>query len=167
MEAFQPFQRRGHQEADHLGAAEVIDQRIPVLMKALARVPMLVERGAVEVSKAVSIGREMRRHPVEDDADARLVAGVDETSEVGGRAVAGGRREQAEWLVAPGAAKRVLHDRHQLDMGEAHVLHIGDEMLGEEAPGDRLAVWPLPGAGMYLVDGERCRLGLKGQRGCA
>ena len=46
---------------------------------------------------------------------------VDEAGEGLGRAEAGGRREQAERLIAPGAAERMLGDRQQLEMGEAHV----------------------------------------------
>ena len=39
------------------------------MVEALARIEMLVERGAVEAGEAVRIGREVRRHPVEDDAE--------------------------------------------------------------------------------------------------
>ena len=63
-------------------------------MEALARVVVLVERGAVEVGQAVLVGREMRRHPVEDDAEAGLVGAVDEAGEAGGIAEARGRRER-------------------------------------------------------------------------
>ncbi len=42
-------------------------------MEALARVLVLVERGAVEPAEAVFVGREVGGHPVEDDADADLV----------------------------------------------------------------------------------------------
>ena len=67
------------------------------------------------------VGREVRRHPVEDHADAVLVQRVDEVHEVLRRAVAAGRREVAGRLVAPRAVERVLHDRQELDVGEAHL----------------------------------------------
>ncbi len=54
----------------HLVAAVVEDQRAPVPVLALARVGMLVERGAVEAGQAVGVFGEMRRHPIDDDADA-------------------------------------------------------------------------------------------------
>lgn len=59
-------------------------------MPATARILVLVERSAVEAGETMGIGREMRRHPVEDDAYAGLVAGVDEMLEVIGTAVATG-----------------------------------------------------------------------------
>jgi hypothetical protein len=40
---------------------------------ALARIGVLVEMRAIEVAKAVAILRKMRRHPIEENADARLM----------------------------------------------------------------------------------------------
>ena len=102
-------------------------------MVALARVGMLVEVRAVEEAQAVRVPREVRRHPVEDHADARLVQHVDEVHEVLRRAVARARREVAGALVAPGAVERVLHDRHQLDVREAHALHVVGQHRGDLA----------------------------------
>ena len=59
---------------------------------------------------------------------------IDETGEGFGRAEAGAGRKQAERLVAPGAAERMLGDRQQLDMGEAQIDEIGNEPLGGEVP---------------------------------
>ena len=56
------------------------------------------------------------------------------------RAVAGGRREQAERLIAPGAAEGMLGDRHQLDMGEAQLDHIGNEARRSPRPRTRRCV---------------------------
>ncbi len=42
---------------------------------------MLVERGAVEARETVRVGGEMRRHPVEDDADAGAMQRIDEPRE--------------------------------------------------------------------------------------
>ncbi len=66
--------------------------------------------------------------------------GVDERHEVVRRAVAGGGREVAGGLVAPRAVERMLGDRQQLDVGEAHVAGIGGQQrrhlaVGEEARG--------------------------------
>ena len=63
---------------------------------------MLVERGAVEAGQAVRVGREMRRHPVEDDAEAGRVGAVDEAREARRVAEARGRRKKAGRLIAPG-----------------------------------------------------------------
>ena len=88
---------------------------------------VLVQVGAVEAGQAVGVGREVRRHPVEDHADAPLVEVVDEAHELLRRAVARGRGEVAGRLVAPRPVERVLHDRQQLDVGEA----VGERVVGE------------------------------------
>ena len=80
----QPVMRAGQQEAFHLVAAVVEDVRAPVLVQAQARVFVLVQRGAVEARQRPGIRREMRRHPVEDHADAGLVAGIDKGPEIVG-----------------------------------------------------------------------------------
>jgi hypothetical protein len=93
----------------------------------------------------------VRRHPVEDHADPGLVEPVDEVAQVVGVAEARGRREVRRHLVAPRAAERVLHHRQQLDVGEPHVLDVGDELVGEIAEG---APAP-PGSEVHLVDRHR------------
>ena len=57
--------------------AVVEDERAPVLVLALPGIGVLVERRAVEAGQAVRVLREMAGHPVEDHAEAGLVAGVD------------------------------------------------------------------------------------------
>ena len=91
-------------------------------------------------------------------ADACLVQRVDQEAEVVRVAEARGRREVRGDLVAPGAAERVLHHRHQLDVGEAHLVDIGNELVGELAV--RLAL--APGAEVHLVDAHRLGVGLRG-----
>ena len=93
------------EEVADLVAAVVEDERAPVRVLALARVLVLVERGAVEARQRPVVAREVRRHPVEDHADARAGAAVDERAEVVGRAEARGRREVAGDLVAPRARR--------------------------------------------------------------
>ena len=54
---------------------------------------------------------------------------VDQRANSSGAAVAAGRGEQAERLVAPGAAERIFGDRQKLEMREAHFDHIRHEPL--------------------------------------
>src|SRR5271156_6528231 len=117
----QPVVRTGEKKGANLIAREIEDVGIPLGLKSFARVEMLVERGAIEPPEAESVGGEMRRHPVEDDSDAALMERIDQISEIVGSTEARGRGEIAGDLVSPGASKRMLHDRHQLDMGEAEV----------------------------------------------
>jgi hypothetical protein len=65
----QPEEGVGNEERAHFVAAVVEDQRAPVELLALARVGVLVERGAVEEDQAVSVLGEMRRHPIDNHAN--------------------------------------------------------------------------------------------------
>ena len=99
-----PEQGVGDEEVADLVAPVVEDQRAPVRVRAAARVGVLVERGAVEARERELVAREVRRHPVEDHAEAVAVQAVDELAEVVGRAEARRRRVVAGHLVAPRAA---------------------------------------------------------------
>ena len=117
---------------------------------------MLVERGAVEAREALRVGREMRRDPVEDDAEARAMRAVDEARESGRLAEAAGRREQADRLVAPGFVERMLADRQQLDVGVAHPDSVGDELVGQFVVGEKPSAFAAPPRPeMDLVDRHR------------
>ena len=129
----QPVERARQQEIRDLAAAVIVDQRVPVAVQALPRVGVLVERGAVEPPEPVRVGREMARHPIEQQPEPGAVAGIDKGAEIVGRAKPRGRREQRDRLVSPGAVERVFGDRHHLDMGEPEIGDIGDELLGQFA----------------------------------
>ena len=101
MELLEPVERVGDEEVRDLAAAEIVDQRVPVAVEAEARVLVLVERGAVEADEAVRVGREMRRHPVDDHAEPAWWQRSTKRAKVGGRAEAAGRREEADRLIAP------------------------------------------------------------------
>src|SRR5260370_41974589 len=59
MKFAQPIERARMQEIRHLAAAVIVNQRVPVAMDALARIGVLVERGAVEAAEPVRVGWEM------------------------------------------------------------------------------------------------------------
>ena len=124
------------EEVGDLAAAEIVDRGVPVRVEAVARVGMFVERGAVEMGEAMRVDREMRRHPVEDDAEARRMRTIDEAREARRIAEAAGRREQADRLIAPGGIERMLGDRQQFEMGEAQIDDIGDQRVGEFVVGE-------------------------------
>ena len=66
----------------------------------------------------------MRRHPVQQHADVRLVQGVDEVTEVVGRAVPRRRCEVPGYLIAPRPVEGVLHHRQQFHVRKAHPPHM-------------------------------------------
>src|SRR5438067_11450872 len=98
---------------------------------------MLVERGAVEPREGVRVGREMRRHPVEDHSDATLVQLVDQRLELVGMTMSRGRREVSGDLVSPRSSERVLGDGKQLDVRESHLADVIGELTSRLLPGER------------------------------
>ena len=98
----------------------------------------------------------MDRHKVQDNADPLLVAGVDKLHKLVRRAIAAGGRKKAGGLVAPAAVKGVLGQGHKLDMGEAVLLAVGGQQVGQLGVGVPAAVLLLPPAtGVDLVDIQR------------
>ena len=158
MILLEPEQRVRQQEVADLVAAVVEDQRAPVLVLALPRIRVLVERRAVEARQAVRVLRKVSGHPVEDHAEPGLVAGVDEELEVLGRAEAAGRREEAEHLIAPRSGERMLHHRQQLDVREAHLLDVGHEAVRQLAIGEEAVAFlghARPRSEVHFVDRHR------------
>ncbi len=93
----------------------------------------------------------MGRHPVDDHADAGLVQPVDEVTEPVGVAEPRGGGEVRRDLVAPGTAVRMLHDREELDVGEAQVAEVRHQLVGDLAVGEV----SLPRSEVHLVDRHR------------
>jgi hypothetical protein len=151
VELLEPVDRVGDEEVAHLGAAEVEDVRPPVGLVAAARVRVLVQRTAVEPRQRELVPREVRWDPVEDDADPALVEAVDEVPELVGAAEPAGGGVVAGHLVTPGRAVRVLHDRQELDVGEAQIGDVVHQVLGEVQIGVALP----PRAEVDLVDAHR------------
>ncbi len=151
MELLAPVHGVGDEEVAHLVAPVVELQRAPVGVRGPLRVGVFVEVGAVEPGQRPVVAREVRGHPVHEDADAGPVERVDEVLEVVGGAEPGGGCVEAGDLVAPGAAEGVLRHRHQLDVREAEIGHVRGKLLGE------LTVRQVgaPGGEVDLVDGER------------
>ncbi len=99
--ALQPVQRIGDEKVAHFGAAEVVDQRVPVLVKTFARVGIFVQMRAVEIGEAVSVAGEVRGYPVEQKTHAARMTLFYEAQEAGTVAETRCRRIQADALVAP------------------------------------------------------------------
>ena len=139
MEVFEPVQGVGDQEVTHLAAAEVEDVGAPVGVLAAQRVRILVQRGAIEAGQREVVLREVGGNPVEDDADARAVEGVHEVAEVIRGAVARGGGVVGGHLITPRATEGVLGERHELHVREAHLLDVGDQLVGQLTVAQALA----------------------------
>ena len=154
----EPEERVRQQEVPDLVPAVVEDERAPILMLALARICVLVQRSAVEPREAVLVFRKMTGHPVEDHAEPRLMTRVDEVLEILRRPEAARRREETEDLIAPRSRKWMLHHRQQLDMREAEILHVRHEAVRQLAVREEaiaLLGHAAPRSEMHLVDRHR------------
>jgi len=103
----------------------------------------------------VGVAREVRGSPIEKDADAGLMAAVDEFLKIAGSAEAAGGSVVAESLVAPGAVEGMLHDGKKFDVGVAEIFYIGDELVGKftvAEPAIAVVGDAAPGAKMDFVN---------------
>ena len=160
VEFLDPEHRGREQQVAGRNLAVVEYARAPFLVLHLERVGVFVEVRAVELHQAAAVLGEVRGHPVHDHADAGLMRLVDQIHEVFRRAVAACRGEVADDLIAPRAVERVLGQRHELDVGVAHLLDIGHQLVRQLAVGVEVAVlMHLPRAEVALVDIDRARIG--------
>ena len=153
----EPVERAGHQERADLVASVVEDVALPVLVKALPGVLVLVQVRAVEVGEREPVRRKVGRHPVEDHTDATLVQVVHQEHEVLGRPEAAGGSKVARGLVTPGRVVGVLHDRQELQVGEAHLLAVVGQLRGHlpiAQPAVAVGRCAHPRAEVDLVDGH-------------
>ena len=149
----QPEHGVGKQEGAHLVPAQIKDLGAPVGVLPLPGVGVLIGGGAVEVVQAEGVPGEVGGDPVQNHAHARLVQLVDQVFEIVGGAEAAGGGKIAGDLVAPGGVQGVLHHGQQLHVGVAHLLHIGDQVVGGVPVGEKLPLAGAPpGAQMALID---------------
>ena len=156
MKITEPVADVGDEEGLHLRLAVIVNTGRPVRMLVHHRVGKLIAAGPVKLKQPVFVLREVRRHPVEDDADPGLVAGVDKLHELLRRPVAVGRGEIAGNLIAPRGVVGIFHDGQQLDMRIAHILDIGNQLRRKLLIIEIAAVFmPFPRACVDLVDIDR------------
>ena len=161
MELLYPVKRIGNQVVAYLRSAVIIDQRSPMRMRPLSRVLVLIQACPVEPGQSVSISRKMGRNPVQNHADSCFVQLVDKIHKILRCAITCSRRIIADDLIAPGSIQRVLHNRHQLHMGIAHFLHIGNN-LRCKLPVVIISaaiLWLCKGAQIHFVNAHRLFFG--------
>ena len=88
----------------------------------------LIEALAVKATKAVRVFTKAAGHPVENNANAFLVAGVNKMLKLIGRAKTRRRRIISRYLIAPRAIKWVLHNGHNFDVRVAHLFYIRHQL---------------------------------------
>ena len=143
---FQPVQAIANQKIAHFGATQVVDEGAPVVVETLARVSVFVKVRAVKIAQAMRVGREMGRHPIQQQADAFSMATGHKPGKPCCIPVTRGGCIQPHRLVTPGAIKRVFADGQQFQVREAHVLGIGNQRLGQFIP-----IQPAAGPAIHIV----------------
>ena len=151
VELLEPVDGVGDEEVAHLAAAVVEHQRPPVGVRPEPRVGVLVQGSAVELCQCPGVAREVRRHPVDDHPDTRLVQRVHQEAEVVRVPVPRRWRVVGRDLVAPGAAEGMLGHREELHVGEPHAGHVLRELHRELPVGQPRP----PGTEVHLVDAQR------------
>ncbi len=132
-----------NEEACYLVTAVVEDVCAPLLVLTDSPVLILVAACAVKASETVSVLGEVSRNPVEDNADAFLVAAVDKVHQVLGLAVTRGSGKVTCNLISPASVKRILGKRHKLNVGVAHIFNVGYELVSQLAVAELVAVLKL------------------------
>ncbi len=155
--ALRPVERVARQVVAHFPATKVVDQSIPVLVKAFTRVAVLIELGAVVPCQTKIVAGEVARHPVEQYVEARFMGGVNEGAELVTGTKTAGWRIHAQRLIAPAAIKRMFVDRQQFDMGKAHLFDVGHQLFSQlfVAQPEVVVGVTTPGSQMHFIDGDR------------
>ena len=156
VELPEPVHRAGDQKRLHLRLLEVKQERSPLRHLAAPGIGMLKQGCAVKEAKAVRVPREVRGHPVHDDADAFVMRAVDEIHQLLRLAVARRGGVVSRHLIAPARVIRIFHERHDFDVRVTHVHHVIDQFIRELPIAEPL----LPAAEVYLIDIHRLTEGV-------
>src|SRR4051812_31389587 len=125
-------------------------------MESQARILVLVQRGTVKTRQGEGVSRKMRRYPVQNDANATLVARVYKSLECLDLAEPAGHRKISGSLVTPRFIERMFRYGQQFDVRESHFNDIRDQALRQFRVGIEAAVRvAAPRAGVHLVDVDR------------
>lgn len=155
VKAVAPEESVGDKEILHFMAAKVENERAPVLVLTFARVFVFVESRAIEAGERPIIAWEMSGHPIDNDANAGLVQGVNEELEIFRWTEAAGGSVEAGDLITPGRVICVFGDGKQFDVGESHLFHVGDQWFGQFAITERFAGrFFAPGTDVDLIDAD-------------
>ena len=146
------------QEIPHLTATEVVDQRVPIRVVALARILVLVECTAIETGEAMRVSGEMRRHPVEQHTQSHRMGSRHEATQRCRVAMTRGRCIKTDGLVSPRAVERMLGHRQEFEVREPEVGDVGQQRVGQFVPGQerlRGVIVPAPRSRVHFVDAQR------------
>ena len=114
-------------------ARVIEDVRAPLGVVAESRIFVLVARSAVKSPQGPIVLGEMRRHPVQQHANARLMQRINKETEIVGRTVSRCGRKVSAHLIPPGSAVRMLQYGQQFHVGESQLRHVVGQQRGQLA----------------------------------
>ena len=90
---------------------------------------MFVQTGTIKFAQTIIILWKMFRCPVQNHTDTGPVHLIHKIHKIFRRAITGSRRIISDGLIAKGHIQRMLHNRHQFDMGISHFFHIRNQLV--------------------------------------
>src|SRR3989304_7023341 len=127
---FTPEKDIGCEKISHLMPTVIKNECPPIRMRTFFRVFMLIEGSPVKLNQAVSVSWEMGRNPINDNSDIVLMTVIYKIHEVFGCAESACGGKISCYLITPGCIKRMLHNRHKLDMRISHIFYIVNQEMG-------------------------------------
>ncbi len=119
-----PVKCIGYKIIGYLRPSIIINQCSPMGMAPLPGILMFIKACPIEIGQSISISGKMCRNPVQNHSNPGFVHFIHKIHKVLIGAVSRRGRIISNHLVSPGTVKRMLHHRHQLNMGIPHFFHI-------------------------------------------
>ena len=153
MELFKPEHRVGNEKTLHFVPAPVENARTPAFHLHFIFALVFVTGRTVEFEKPVFVFRKMRRHPVEDYADAVIMESVHQPHKSVRRAETRRNAEISRYLIPPATVERVFRNGHEFHVGIPHLFDVRHELCRKFIVSIVTAVgFFLPAAEMYFVN---------------
>ena len=119
-----PIKRIGNQIIGNLRPSVIINQSSPMRMASFPWVLMLIKACSVKIRQSIRIPWEMCRNPIQNNPNTGFMHFIHKVHKVFIGSIPCRRRIISDNLISPGAIKRMLHYRHQFNMGISHFFHI-------------------------------------------
>ncbi len=155
-ETVEPAKGAPDQKTPYLGPSVIENQGIPFGMPSQPGILMLEQTGAIEIRQSKFIGREMGRHPIQKNSDARILAGIDQDFEVLRGAIPVSWSVKSSDLIPPGGPVGILAGRQKFNMGKTQFLKVPGQASSQFqiTEGPVFTFVKFPRTQMHFVNGK-------------
>src|SRR5262249_43933977 len=98
-------------------------------MKSFAHIGIFISMRPIKHVKPMCIIGEMRRHPIQYNADTFLMESIDQPHQALWISKTGCGSKETSALITPASIKWMFHHRHQLYMCKAHLFDVRNQSL--------------------------------------